>query len=233
MSSIKGTGRSTGLLYLIMGLPAPFALLYIPTHFIVKNDPQATAARIVAEESIYRLGVMADLISAVGFLVLVLSLYRLFKNVDRAQARAMVAFVLVASAIGFIDVTLMSSSLVFAKTEPGLALTFARIRSTELNIANTLWGLWLFPFGILVMRSGFMPKFIGYFLILGGFCYVINAVTFVLAPQYLNVVTNVTLPLGGPGEILAMGWLLIKGGDVPFASETGEYRQETLSRQAA
>ena len=62
--------RQTTILYLLMGLPAVPALLYLPSAFIVAGDATATSQRITGGASLYRLIVLGDLVSAVGFLLL-------------------------------------------------------------------------------------------------------------------------------------------------------------------
>jgi hypothetical protein len=224
---IKGTARSTGLLYLVMGLPAPISLMYMPRRFFVPGDATATAANIAGGELVYRFGVLAGLISSVGFLLLALSLYRLLRDVDRLQARLLLSLVLMASVLGLVDSILLLAPLVFihgAAAMPSftqgqldaLALGFLRIRGAEIGIAASLWGLWLLPFGILVIRSRFIPAFIGVLLIIGGFAYLVGSVTSILFPEHLDQVSKITLPLGAPGELSIMLWLLIRGGRVPM-----------------
>ena len=227
MSSIKGTARVAGLMYLGMGLPAPMNLLYLPDHFMVAKDAAATANNIAAEEFTYRIGILAGLVSLIFFLFLVLTLYRLLRDVDRSQARIMVALVLVSVSIGLVILVFQLAPLIIQHraasmsgfTKPqldALSLGFLHLNNAGNLINSSLWGLWLLPFGILVIKSGFIPKFIGYFLIAGCFAYLTNSVTYILWPQYLHTVNNITLPLGGPGELFIMLWLLIKGGKVPL-----------------
>ena len=72
------------------------------------------------------------------------------------------------------------------------------------------WGLWLFPFGLLVMRSGFIPRILGLLLIINGIAYVVASLTSLLAPAYAGVVNRIAL-LPETGELWVMLWLLIKG----------------------
>ncbi|MGK2960966.1 MAG: DUF4386 domain-containing protein [Gemmatimonadaceae bacterium] len=222
MGSIRGTARLTGLFYLMMGLPGPFILMYIPRRFIVSGDAAATAAQILDAERLYRLGMLAGLISSVGFLLLVQSLYTLLRDVDRQQARMMVMFVLMAVGLGFVDMILQSAPLVVLRnaealsafTAPqrdALAYSFLRLRTNEMQVAASLWGLWLLPFGVLVWKSGFIPRVIGVLLIVGGVAYLAGSITYMVFPEHFRTVTRFTLPLGAPGEIAIMVWLLVRG----------------------
>jgi hypothetical protein len=71
-------------------------------------------------------------------------------------------------------------------------------------------GLWLIPFGILVYKSGFLPRILGVWLVVNGFAWLATSFTAFLAPQYSDIVDKITSPLRF-GEIAIMLWLLIVG----------------------
>jgi hypothetical protein len=215
------TARQAAFLYLLMGLPAPLNLLYLPGKFIVPNDAAATVRNIAANEMTYRLCVFAGMVSSLAFLFLVVTLYELFQDVDRRQARLMLVLVTASSTIGLITVLNEIAPLIilhsadslsaFTKTQlDALSLGFLRLRNAGVNVNSALWGLWLLPFGLLVIKSGFVPKFIGAALLVSCVAYVAASVTSVLFPEYLGAVTRVTLPLGS-GEMFMLLWLFIKG----------------------
>jgi len=207
--------------------PAPLNLIYLPNRFIVRGDAAATAGNIVSGEHIYRLLVLCGLLNSIMFIVLGLSLYNIFKDVDRKQARLLVAFVCVSSAISIANLVHELAPLVllsganwlsaFSKAQlDALVLAFLRLRGIGISLATAFWGLWLVPFGILVIRSGFIPKWLGVLLLVGGLGYMAQCVTAILFPAFQGLVFNVTLPIVGPGEALMIIWLLVKGGKVPL-----------------
>ena len=72
-------------------------------------------------------------------------------------------------------------------------------------------GLWLFPFGVLVFRSGFLPRILGVLLIAACFGYLADSLTSLLLPSYEHVVSQIAdipLMIGEPAVLL---WLLIRG----------------------
>jgi hypothetical protein len=100
---------------------------------------------------------------------------------------------------------------VFTKPQlDALAMVFLRLHSSGLLVAQIFWGLWLFPFGILVYRSGFIPRILGVLLILNGFAYPIQSFTSFLLPQYAGVVSRITFPVLF-GEAAIILWFLIRG----------------------
>jgi len=77
-------------------------------------------------------------------------------------------------------------------------------------IAHIFWGLWLLPMGYLIFKSGYIPRILGVLLIIGGFGYLIDFVTFLLFPDFDVTIAEFTFI----GELLLPLWLLIKGVDV-------------------
>jgi len=91
-----------------------------------------------------------------------------------------------------------------------LAMLFLRMHDQEVLAAEIFWGLWLIPLAILVYRSRFLPRFLGVWLIVNGFAYLVNSFTGLLLPQYQKAVGTFTFP-ALTGEVALVLWLLIRG----------------------
>lgn len=226
MGSTKVPTWKIGILYLMMGVPAAFSLFYIPSVFIVPGDATSTARNITAGEFIFRLGILSMLVSQISFLFLALSLYDLFKDVDRKHARLLVTLVAVAVAIELVNclnliaplILLSGADFLSSFTKPqldALALGFLRLRSGGYGIVTVFWGLWLLPFGILVIKSRFFPKILGVLLILAGVPYLANSFTSIVLPAHNQAVSMILMPLM-LGELPMLFWLLFKGAKVPL-----------------
>jgi hypothetical protein len=85
--------------------------------------------------------------------------------------------------------------------------------------AEIFWGLWLFPLGLLVYRSRFLPRFLGVWLGLAGVAWLTLSLTGILLPQYQNKVYSMSQPAFF-GEVALMLWLSIKGARPPALSVT-------------
>jgi Domain of unknown function (DUF4386) len=225
MNSTRKAARVAGLLYLVTCIPAPFSLLYVPGKLIVPGNATATAANILASESMFRLSIAGQLINAIAFLFAVRALYRLLQGVDRRQASLMVTLFAISIPISCLNVLNDIAALILVRgadylsvfSEPqrnALAMVFLRVHSQGLLVAQIFWGLWLFPFGLLVMRSGFIPRILGVLLIAAGFGYLVNSLTLLLLPNDGQVVGQVALILEATGETAIIAWLLIKGARV-------------------
>ena len=74
-------------------------------------------------------------------------------------------------------------------------------------------GLWLLPFGLLVIKSGFIPRFLGYWLLIDGFAYVAITTIGILAPQYHETAFLIAQPALF-GELAIVLFLVIRGANV-------------------
>jgi hypothetical protein len=222
MTSTRNPGRVAGFLYFLLCLSGPVRLIYIPSKLFVHGDATATANNIAAHESLFRLGIVSDLFVGTIVIFVALALYRLFKGVDQNLAVLMVILGgVLPSAIYFFNVLNDAAALMLVRgadfltvfEEPqrdALAMLFLNLHGEGFVAGEIFYGLWLLPLGILTYRSRFLPRFLGVWLILNGFAYVILSLTGFLLPRYENTVSNLTFPVL-TGEIAFMLWLLIKG----------------------
>src|SRR5574341_706912 len=91
-----------------------------------------------------------------------------------------------------------------------LALLFLRLHSQGIVVASIFWGLWLFPFALLVIRSGFIPRVLGVLMMIAGSAYLASAFTTLLLPQYGSLVGQLALVLE-TGELPIIFWFLLWG----------------------
>lgn len=228
MRTVRQQARVAGLLYLLMGVTAPIGLLYVPGKLVVSGDAAATAERIRAAEWLLRLGIASELFHQVIGIFLALAFYRLFRGVNESLARQVVILgALVSVPIVFVNVVNEIAALTLVHGAPflgafdapqrdSLAYLFLRLHSYGLNVAQVFWGLWLFPLGMLAMRSGFMPRILGFLLLLGGAGYLLDSATTLLLPAYAAK-TGAIMMILGLSEIVMMLWLAIWGAVGPSA----------------
>lgn len=220
MDSTKKTARLAGLAYLLLGITTGFGLLCAP---LVRGDASSIAGTIAASGLRFRVAIVSDLLANVVSIVLVLLLYQLLKPVNKQHAALMAILLLVTVPISFV-ITLndVAAQMLFggaeslsAFTKPqldALAMAFLRLHWHGVLAVEIFWGLWLFPFGLLVFRSRFLPRTLGVLLIIGGFAYVAHSLASLLLPGQRNVAYEAaTMVARAAGELPIMFWLLIKG----------------------
>lgn len=220
MKSIKNTARLAGLLYLALAALSAFGLVYVPSAIVAPGNAAATAGNILVSESLFRLGVVSNLIAFTINVFVALLLYRLLEPVGKRIASLMVALILVGLGIGMLNEVNQFAALLIlggdhltaftAVQSQGLASLFLDIHEHGFTIAHIFWGLWLFPMGYLVFKSGFLPRFVGVLLIVAGLGYLIDFTLFFLFPDVTVTVSNFTFV----GEVALILWLLIRGVNV-------------------
>lgn len=225
MNFTRNPGRYAGLLYVLMSIIGFFAMGYVPDKLIVHGNAAATANNIAASETLFRLGIAAALIGQTGFIFVALALYDLLKAVNRRHASLMVLLIVVSIPIALLDELNSFAALVLVRgadflsildkpQRDALAMFFLHLHGRGLVVAEIFWGLWLLPLALLVYKSRFLPRFLGVWLALAGFAWVILSLTSTLLPQYQDKVYTYSQPAIF-GEIVFMFWLLIKGAKPP------------------
>ncbi len=221
MSFVRNPGRFAGLLYLLASIPGFFALLYVPSKLMVRGNAVATAHNIAASETLFRFGIFADLAGQALFLFVALELYQLLKEVNRRHALLMLVLIVASIPIAFLNEVNSVAALTLARgadflapfNEPqriALMRLFLNLRGAGFDVAAIFWGLWLFPLGLLVYRSGFLPRVLGVLLMAGCFAYLANSFTSLVLPQYEAAVSRWMNPIQLV-EMLFMLWLLVMG----------------------
>ena len=229
MALTNNPGRVAGLLYVVASVPGFFGLLYVPSKILVHGDATATANNIAAHETLFRFGVLANLVGQVLFVFVALALYELLKGVDRRLALAMLTLILIPAPIAFLNELNSIAALVLVRgsdflavfdkaQRDALARLFLDLRGSGFDIAGIFWGLWLFPLGLLSYRSGFIPRFLGTLLMIGCFAYLANSFTSLALPQYEEAVSRWASPIQAV-ELLFMFWLLVMGAKPKAATD--------------
>lgn len=226
MDTIRRQARYAGLLYLLLALTAPLGLMYVPGKLLVAGDATATAELIRASPGLLRAGIASELVHQAIAVFLVLALYRLFRPVDEHQAKLVVilgalvsvpiVFVNVLNEIAALTLSTGGESLTaFSRPQlDALAYFFYRLHGQGITVASIFWGLWLMPFGLLVVRSRFLPRLLGYLLWIAGAAYLADAFVTLVLPQYVERVSPVTGMLV-MAEVPIIFWLAIRGAREP------------------
>ena len=222
MTSLSKNARVAGLLYIVASVVGFVRLGYIPKALFVHGNAAATANNIAAHESLFRLGLGSQLLGGVLWLFVPLVLYRLLKGVDGDLAMLMVILgSLMQVPLFFVNVVTDAAALLFARDADFLSVfdktqrdAFVRLFLNlhhQLDLANMIfWGLWLLPFGLLVYRSRFLPRFLGVWLVMACFAWLALSFTGFLLPAYEDTVYTITQPVV-LGEVVTMLWLVIMG----------------------
>jgi hypothetical protein len=230
MKSPKRLARFAGFLYLLNGIASGFAFAYVLGKVFVTGNAAATAANVLANTGLVRIGAVADLFQATEWVFLAMALYMLLKHVHQGAARAMVVLVAVGAAIVCLN-DVFQFAAVRVATDPSYATALGAAGSNALVlllldihhygflIAQIFFGLWLVPLGYLASKSAMFPRALGVALIVGGACYLVGMLAVFLIPdsgEKINVF--VTIP-SAIAEISMLLYLLVFGVKTPKQTE--------------
>lgn len=224
MNPKKKDARIAGVLYVLMIVCGMFSLVYIPSKFYVLESAIETHTNITTNISLFKIGILSDLCMSTLFIFISLSLYKLLKHIHTNAAISMVVLVLVSVTISYgnlipkLDIiSLINNTAATNATSIDIQaeklLTLLKSHYNGFKIIQIFWGLWLFPFGYLVLKSGFIPKIFGVLLIVGCFGYLTDFFGYFLYPDAYSetiIPTIANLP-HALGEIGIGLWLLIIG----------------------
>lgn len=214
---IRRMARLAGVLYLGMG---PFAIYSLTLRFGIfeAGDAAATVRNLMAAGFESRLAILSQLVSQTLFILLALTLYRVFRPVSAGAATLMVALALVGIPVAFVNelnqiaaLRLVAPEGYFATQPPEqiqmLVMLFLQLHHYGLLLCHLTWGLWLLPLGYLVARCGVLPRWLGWLLVAAGVGYLVDLVLGVVWPERTLVVTPYTFI----GELMFAGWLMLRG----------------------
>ena len=221
MTSPKRLARIAGVLYLLVAIFGGFAVGVALTMY-VPGDAAATAANVVENAGLVRLGVVSDGVNQAVLLFLALTLYSLLKHVHRGAARAMVVLVAIAAAICSLNAVFMFEGLQVATgavdvsafgTEGSNAIVLLLLDTQHHGylIAQIFFGLWLVPLGYLAHKSGWFPKALAVSLVVAAGCYLVDLITAFLVPDFnLLIHAFIVIPCL-IAEVWMVGYLLAVG----------------------
>jgi hypothetical protein len=222
MNSPKRLARISGILYLFVGIFGGFAEGFVDPKMYVAGNAGATAANVVANAGLVRMGVVAHLLDGTVFVFLAMALYVLLEHVNKSVARAMLVLVALATGIICLNAVFQFEALRVA-TDGSYATAFGIEGSNALVLllldtqhygtlsAQVFFGLWLVPVGHLAGKSGLFPKWLGTLLIVGGVCYLVDLLAAFLVPALAHRIHAFVVIPCAIAEISMVVYLLAVG----------------------
>lgn len=217
--------RIGGVFYLLIILAGVIGEFFVRAKLIVSADAVATANNIAGSPLLWRIGIAGDLFMHVCDIPLVLIFYILLKPVSKNLALLAMLFVLTQTAVLIASKLILFMPL-FLTSDVGYlkvftpaqlhALSYLAIRldAYGFGVGLIFFGFACLIIGHLIVRSGYLPKFIGVMMQIAGACYLANSFALILAPTVANKLFPAILLPAFIAELSFCLWLLIKGVDV-------------------
>jgi hypothetical protein len=191
------------------------------SRLVAWNDLAATARNIQQSIMLFRVAFLTEIVATMLFLCATWSYYVLLKPVGKNLALLLVLLNLAGVAVECSSRIVNFGALkcltdtdlargFTADQMQAMAMLLLRVGGSGMAVANLFYGAWLFPFGWLVWKSGFIPRFWGVLLIADCLCLWICFVQWCLFPNYEKW-TYPLFPVMFVAEVGTALWLVIKG----------------------
>lgn len=221
-TSPRSLARIAGFFYLIIIALGLFAEVVVRGSLVVSDDAAQTAANILAQEQLYRMGFAAGVVMAACNLPVALVFYELFKVVSRRVALLAIFFVLTSTAVEaanqlnhFAPLMALNSAeylKVFGADQlQTLARLPLRLFGAGYGLSLVFFGVYCMLIGYLLFASTFLPRILGVMMAIGGVCYVVNSFALFLSPDTAGMLFPYILLPSGVAELLLALWLVIVG----------------------
>ena len=208
--------RWAGAIYLVVVVAGMFSLGYAPSLIFAGNNDAEIVQSIASHERLLQLSIVAEAICYLAFLILPLALHRFLAPAGRFAAMIMVALATMSVPLGFaglvhlLDIVRMLAGDAAQLSEVAV-MTALNSYWSGMRLLAIPWGLWLLPFGWLVIRSRFAPSVLGILLILAGVGYVANFLGGLLIDNYSDLGVAQLLKAPRFAEVLICAWMLVMG----------------------
>jgi uncharacterized protein with PQ loop repeat len=211
MKSPQQFARITGLIGVIVLICGSFTHAVNSELILYHSEPETTS-HLIKSESLFRVSFVSSLIMQTVFVFYAFNLYRILRRVNKNRSLIMLMLALVSTPLFMLNQLNQFGAFLMAKYDMDLMMFYLDAHKHGGFIVSIFFGLWLFPLGLLVYKSKFLPKILGLLLIIGCFGYLIHFFQGFLIPNFKSSLwSNPFLIVTHISELLLMLWLLIKG----------------------
>ena len=209
--------RAIGVIWLLYFLTGILGTL-LTRGIVVSTDAASTATNILAHANLYRAGFAVDLVANLIYVALTVLLFGLFRRVNPTLALLAAFFSLVGCTVQIMGELLrLAPTVVLANPQLSNAFGAHQVQAAALlsvilyknvfQISFVLFACFELVTGFLILRSTFLPRWLGWWWIAGG----IGGLTFLWSPLATSIWP--LLLAAGAGEFALPVWLLVKGVD--------------------
>lgn len=217
--------RIAGALYFLVFISGIFTQV-VHAILIEKGDAGATAANLMHSQMLFRLAFASDLVGVVGYVVVTVLLFDVFRPAGRTGSLRAMAFSLIGCAVlaatfvfSLTPMFLLSGAPYLApfRTDQLQALAMGALKLYALGytIGMVFFGLYCSSLGGLILRSAIMPRLIGLALAIAGIADLIDSFSYFISPSLSAMLSDYTAAPAFVGEGMLCVWLLVVGVDEP------------------
>lgn len=225
--SLSKAAIIAGIGLLMMTLTVPFAEFKIIPDLVNPDSASETASNIRNHTLLFNTAIFLIFITIVCDIVVAWALYVFLTPVNQSMSLITAWFRLLYTGVYLVAVTNLikvytltkGSSYFLSNSSEQVSefiLFYIKSYKYEWFFGLVLFGLYLILLGFLVLKASYIPRAMGWLLIIAGLGYVIGHTKVFLFPE-LNTSFSMITALG---ELAFMLWLLIKGSRIKDPKNT-------------
>ncbi len=203
--------RIGGILYLLIIVLGALGQIFIRGALIAPGDAVATGNNIMASQSLWRIGILGDLMMHLFDIPVMLVFYVLLKPVNKNLVLLGVLLNLIQTAVLVTNkLNLVMPLLLLENGDSKRAFEFIRLHDYGFGIGLIFFGFACLVYGYLIFKSGYLPRILGVLMMIAGLSYLTNSFALIVASTYSWKIFPVLL-LALIGELSLSLWLIVKG----------------------
>lgn len=214
--NLRAAATSAGVGIVLLAVLATFGVLFAVDGLITPGDAARTARRITGSETLFRLGIVSLLVTAIVDVVVAFGLYGVFRQTSSGLSMLAASFRLAYATVFLVAVGhLLTADRLLHAPSGAFTATQNQARALEETSAFhdvftaglVLFGVHLLLVGYLAYRSGFVPRLLAFLVCVAGVGYAFDSIASVLSNDSTPSVASVTFA----GELFLGAWLLVRG----------------------
>ena len=218
----KRYARIAGSLYLVIAVFGGFAIAYVPSVIVVAGDGAKTAANLLANQGLFGMGVVADVVVMLTEIVLSAMLFVLFRATSPTLSLIAMVSRLTMVVVMAINLLIYVMPMVLLRVAgaseemQATAMMLFEAHRYGIYVWDMFFGFHLAALGYLIIRSGYFPRLLGVALLVGSLGYFLEGLAKVVFLDNALLATGIVglLVVASIGELAFAFWLLIRGVDV-------------------
>lgn len=205
--SLRTAAMIAGVGLLLMAILAPIAYLNTFQSLVKFEDAALTAQNILNSMGAFRTCIILLFTVAILDVIVAWALYILLIPANKKLSALAAWLRAIYAGIFIFAISKLYVALQVITADGTQAMSFLKAFQSIWDMALILFGFSLLVLGYLAFKSGYIPKWLGVFLVLASVGYIVDGFGKTLSPDYNLNIAQFTFV----GEVLLIFWLLWKG----------------------
>ena len=205
--SLRTAAIVAGVGLLLMAILSPIAYLNTFQSLVKFDDAALTAQNILSSMGAFRTCIILLFTAAILDIVVAWGLYIMLVPANKNLSALAAWLRVIYGGIFIFAISKLYVALQVITADGTQTMSYLKSFQSIWDMGLILFGFHLLVLGYLVFKSGYVPKWLGVFLVLAGVGYIVDGFGKTLSPDYNLNIAQFTFV----GEVLLIFWLLWRG----------------------